>query len=158
MDEAMFLRRFTAEDADQLSRLIVRTLREVNRQDYSMEAIEALVPFFTPEHLLEKAREEYMIVCIHDGVVVGAASLDADRVRNVFVDAGLQRQGIGSLLMAEIEGHALESNQTRLYLHSALSAEPFYRALGYEMIGPIDRELNGYPVPEVRMAKGLSRT
>jgi GNAT superfamily N-acetyltransferase len=153
----MLLRRFTTEDADQLSRLIVRTLREVNRRDYSAEAIEALIPFFTPDRLLEKPRQQYMIVCVHDDDVVGAASLDADRVRNAFVDAGLHRQGIGTLLMAEIEVHALESNQSRLYLHSALSAEPLYRALGYETIGPIDRELNGYPVPEVEMATRLWR-
>jgi N-acetylglutamate synthase-like GNAT family acetyltransferase len=154
----MYLRNFSTEDAEQLSRMIARTLLKVNGRDYSTGAIEELIPFFTPERLIETASEQYMVVCVHEGDVVGVASLDGDRVRNVFVDADLQRQKIGTLLMREIEAHALESHQTRLYLHSALSAEYFYRALGYESMGPIDRELKGHPVPEVKMSKRLSGT
>ena len=151
----MLIRRFTAEDADQLSQLIKRTLRTVNSRTYSMDAIQALIPFFTPENLIHQAGEQYMIVCVDDGDLVGVAALDGDRVRTVFVDAGRQRQGIGKSLMVEIEARAIETQQVRLYLHSALSAESFYQALGYKSIGPIDRELNGFPVPEVEMAKKL---
>jgi N-acetylglutamate synthase-like GNAT family acetyltransferase len=151
----MLIRRFTAEDAEQLSQLIKRTLRKVNSRDYSMGAIESLIPFFRPESLIQKASEQYMIVCIDAGDLVGVAALDGDRVRTVFVDADRQRRGIGKLLMADIEARAIDTHQTRLYLHAALSAENFYQALGFEAIGPIDRELNGFPVPEVEMAKKL---
>lgn len=151
----MLIRRFTAEDAEQLSQLIKRTLRNVNSRDYSMDAIESLIPFFTPESLIQQASEQYMIVCIDEGELVGVASLDGDRVRTVFVDADRQRLGIGKLLMADIEARAIETHQTWLYLHAALSAENFYQALGYKSIGPIDRELNGFPVPEVETAKML---
>ena len=152
----MFLRQFAPEDADALSRLIIRTLRNISIQDYSTEAIEALVPFFTPEKLIEKSKNQYMIVCIHKDDLVGVASLDGDRVRNVFVDAEMQRRRIGRLLMADIETYAVEKSQSRLYLHSALSAQAFYQALGYQAVGPIDRELNGHPLPEVKMEKALS--
>jgi hypothetical protein len=45
----------------------------------------------------------------------------------------------------------------RRWVPLALSAEPFYRAMGFELIDPIDRELNGHPVPEARMAKTMSK-
>jgi GNAT superfamily N-acetyltransferase len=151
--QKILLRRFQAEDADRLSRLIIRSLRVVSSREYSMETIEALITFFTPDKLIEMARAQYMIVCVRDDDIVGVASLDGNRVRNVFVDADLQRKGIGKLLMSGIEAHPNENNQTNLYLYSALSAQGFYEALGYRATGMIDRHHNGYPLPVVKMEK-----
>lgn len=153
----MLVREFAPEDAEQLSRLIVRNLRRVNIQDYSSEAIEALVPFYTPQKLIDEAMNQYTIVCVDGDELVGTASLDGDRVRNVFVASDKHRRGIGRLLMAHMEARARENDLTSLYLHSGLSAQGFYRALGYQALERVERELDGIPVPDIKMEKHFSR-
>ncbi len=102
----MDIKEFQSEDAEALSRLIVRTLRTVSSQEYSQGAIEALIPFFTTSKLIETGASQYMIVCVDDDELVGVASLDRDRVRNVFVSSDMQRRGIGRMLMAKIRGYS----------------------------------------------------
>jgi GNAT superfamily N-acetyltransferase len=152
----MLIREFVPEDAEGVSRLILRNLREVNTRDYSLEAVEAMGPFYTPERIIERSMSNWTIVCVHEDRLVGKASLDGDRVRNVFVDVDMHGQGIGSRLMAEIESHAQANGLETLRLHASPSAEGFYRKLGYIPVERIERELDGIPAPVVRMEKGLS--
>jgi GNAT superfamily N-acetyltransferase len=154
----MLVRKFTPEDAEMLSRLITRNLRLVNIRDYSPEAIEALLPHYTPDKIIDLSKNGYMVVCIHEDELVGTAFLDGDRVRNVFVDVDMHKSGIGRFLMADLEAHAIEKNLMSIYLHAGLSAEGFYRKLGYETIERIDRELNGFPLPVIKMEKALSKS
>ena len=49
------VRDFEARDAERLSDLIIDTPRRVNIHDYSAEAIERLVPSYSPVSLTEKA-------------------------------------------------------------------------------------------------------
>lgn len=151
----MLIREFAPEDAERLSRLILQNLRQVNIRDYSRDGIEALVPFYTPAALIDKARDHLMIVCLRGGALVGTASLDGPKVRNVFVDIDMHGQGIGRLLMAHIESCARENHVTRLYLHAGPSALGFYTKLGYETVERIEREVDGSPVPVIRMEKDL---
>lgn len=150
------VRQFVAEDAEGLSRLILRTLRTVNIQDYSSEAIEALAPSFTPEKLIAASKQVHMIVCLEGEDLVGTASLDGDRVRTVFVDVERQKGGIGRQLMVSLEITARGKNLDRVELYASLSAEGFYRQLGYARIERIDRKVGGFPVPVIKMAKGLA--
>lgn len=150
------IREFVPEDAESVSRLIIRNLREVNTRDYSIEAIEALVPLYSAERIIEKSKSSTTVVCLQRGQLVGKASLDKDRVRNVFVDIELHGQGIGSCLMAEVESHARKNGLETLYLHASPSAQGFYRKLGYVPVERIRRELHGIPIPVIRMKKDLS--
>jgi N-acetylglutamate synthase-like GNAT family acetyltransferase len=153
----MLVRKFNPEDADQISRLIVRNLKQETIRDYSPEAIEALVPHYAPDILIELSKNSYMIVCIHGDDLVGTATLDRDRVRNVFVDIDMHRQGIGKLLMADLEAHAIAKNLKSIYLHAGLSSEGFYHKLGYEPIKRIEHELDGTPLPVIKMEKVLPK-
>lgn len=153
----MLVRDFAPDDAEYLSRLIIRNLRRVNIRDYSSEAIEALVPFYTPDKLIQKSRNQRIIVCTDSNDLVGTASLDGDRVRNVFVHVDMHGRGIGRLLMSEIESFAQENDLRRIYLHSGLSAQGFYEKLGFATVERIERELDGNPLPEIKMHKDLSK-
>jgi len=154
----LFVRRFAPDDAAQLSRLIVRNLQFVNIRDYSHQAIEALVPSYSSERIRHLAENSYTIVCVDGENVVGTASLDGDRVRNVFVDVDQHGKGIGRLLMGEIEDHARANQLQRLFLHSGVTGEGFYHKLGYTTIGQIEHDLDGVPLPLIKMEKELART
>ena len=49
MRENYCIRRFQDSDADEVSELIIKTLRTTNSKDYSAEYIENDVKIFTPE-------------------------------------------------------------------------------------------------------------
>ena len=51
----MNIRRFREEDAEEVSALIVKTLRISNRKDYSLEYIENDVRILQPKNILERA-------------------------------------------------------------------------------------------------------
>lgn len=152
----MFVREFTLQDAERLSRLILQNLRQVNIQDYSREAIKALEPSYTPEKMIESARHQLTLVCIIDDEIVGTASLDGERVRNVFVDLSLHRKGIGRRLVLAIEDHAKRKRIERVFLLSGPSAQGFYQKLGYTVVKRFDSDLGGIPLPVVQMEKELA--
>ena len=153
----MMIRKFVPEDAEKLSQLIVRNLRLVNIRDYSKETIEALATYFAPDTIIDLATNSYTIVCTHEGHIVGIAVLDKDRVRNVFVEVEMHKQGVGRLLMAAIEAHAIEINLIKIYLYAGLSAQGFYSKLGYKTINRIEHDLDGNPLPVIKMEKILFR-
>ncbi len=154
----MFVRQFSPDDAERLSRLIVRNLQLVNIHDYSLEVIDALIPSYSPESIIHLATNSYTIVCL-DGVdIVGTASLDGERVRNVFVDVDQHGKGIGRLLMNEIEAYARDHQLQRMYLHTGLTGEGFYHKLGYTTIGYTEHDLDGVPFPLIEMEKELPIT
>ncbi len=151
----MLVRRFSPDDAERLSRLIVRNLQLVNIHDYSREAIDALIHTYTTNRIRHLAENSYTIVCVDGENVVGTASLDGDRVRNVFVDVDRHGRGIGRLMMNEIEDHARANQLQRLFLHSGIAGEGFYHKLGYTTIAPIEHDLDGVPLPLIKMEKEL---
>ncbi len=132
-----------------------QNLRQVLIQDYPNEAIEALMPFFTPEKIIEGSKHQFTVVGTLGNDLVGMASLDNDRVRNVFVDVARHRRGIGKKLMVAIEAYAQEQHLKKIYLMSGISAYGFYEKLGYKIVKRFDRDLNGIPIPEIQMEKAL---
>ncbi len=152
----MLIRPFIPDDAAALSRLIIQNVREVNSRDYSPEAIAALLPHFTPEDIINHAAKWLTLVCTIDQSVVGTASLDGDRVRDVFVAVDHHRAGIGRELMRAIESAAIKRNRGRLFLLAGLSAEDFYRKLKWVVVKRFSNDLNGIPLPVIRMEKQLA--
>lgn len=65
------IRRFRAEDAEEVSALIAKTLRTVNIKDYSEEYIEANVSSHSPDVLIERAEQGHMYVVYDDSRIVG---------------------------------------------------------------------------------------
>ena len=147
------IRDFEPDDAKKMSQLITRNIRQVLIQDYSNEAVEALLPSFTPEELIEDSLEQFTVVGLFGNELVGTAALRTGRVRTVFVDVARHKCGIGKKLMAAIEAEALNQGLKKVYLFAGLSACGFYEKIGYTSVKRVDRELHGAPVPVIEMEK-----
>jgi GNAT superfamily N-acetyltransferase len=66
------------------------------------------------------------------------------------------RTGVGTALVKEIERVAIEGGVKRLHLEASVNAEPFYLAMGYEVVERGEHVLNsGQPMACVRMVKDL---
>jgi N-acetylglutamate synthase-like GNAT family acetyltransferase len=122
------------EDADAISAVVIRTLRDTNAKDYAEEIIERIERSFSPNGVLALIGKRTVFVAVMDHHVVGTAGLDGNVVRTVFVSPDVQARGIGKLLMAEIERTAQERKIQSLTVFSSISAETFYAQLGFKIV------------------------
>lgn len=123
-----------AADAEAISQLILAALHSSNARDYPADVIARVAGNFTPDAVRELLKRRRVLVAVQDEAIVATASLDGNVVRSVFVDPALQGQGIGRLLMIEIELRAREAGVTVLSVPSSLTAEPFYTKLGFHTV------------------------
>jgi len=119
------------DDADEISVVILRALRETNAKDYADEIIERIAHSFSPDAVRRLIGQRTVFVATIRSRIVATASLDGSVVRTVFVAPDVQARGIGKLLMAEIEHTARERNIPSLTLSSSVTAEAFYARLGF---------------------------
>ncbi len=121
-------------DAEGISQVILAALHSSNAQDYPADVIARVASNFTPDAVLALLTRRVVLVAVQDQAIVATAALDANVVRSVFVNPMLQGQGIGRLLMLEIELRAREAGVTTLSVPSSLTAEPFYTHLGFHTV------------------------
>ncbi len=152
----MKIRKFKSKDANILSKIMIDNLKFVNNKDYPPRAIDALIKFYTPKKLISYIGDGFIIVCKINNIIVGTASLDNNRVRNVFIDIKTHKRGVGTFLMTEIEKIAKEQNYTKIWLTSGLSAVFFYKKLNYEIVAKEKELLNDVKVDLVKMQKQLT--
>jgi GNAT superfamily N-acetyltransferase len=151
-NQAIEIRHATETDADGISRIVIRALRETNAKDYPREVISALVSNFSPERVAFFIASRQVYVAIADRTIIGTASLQGAVVRTVFVDPNHQNKGIGARLMDVVESFARARSITRLRVPSSLTATGFYKKLGYV---PVREELRGHE-PTIVMEKQLA--
>ena len=123
-----------ADDAEDISRLIVRTLRETSARDYSPDVIERVERSFDPACVRELIAKQDVFVATSGQRIGGTASLDGSSVRTVFVTPEDQGKGVGRQLMYEVERVAREAGVGILKVPSSVTAEQFYFALGFKPI------------------------
>jgi putative acetyltransferase len=89
-------------------------------------------------------------------VGVGVAVVEKSELRVCYVAPEAARAGIGSALVKEIERVARQQGAPLLQLDSSMTAEPFYRSLGYEVVERGAHVLgNGQRMACVKMRKEL---
>ena len=122
------------DDADDISAVILRALRETNAKDYTDEIIARIARNFGPDAVRELIGKRTVLVATTGSRVVGTASLDGSVVRTVFVAPDVQAKGVGKLLMAEIERTARGRSIAALTVPSSVTAEAFYAKLGFSAV------------------------
>lgn len=125
-------RKATHLDAATLSSMIKRTIRASNSKDYDQQSIDLLCAIFEPDQVVERIRDELIFLCFLGASLVGTVGLKRDYLRSLFVEPNYQKQGIGKVLVEHIEELAQENAISEIMLHSSLTAQDFYTALGYE--------------------------
>jgi N-acetylglutamate synthase-like GNAT family acetyltransferase len=104
-------------------------------------------PILSPEELLDDFQGMTFYVCRSKGSIVGVAalhveSLDAGKIRWVYVLPAHQRQGVGTALVTHVERQAKELGLSRLWLVTAEKATwaiSLYQKLGYALRERIER-------------------
>ena len=105
------VRRFQNEDAQEVSDLIIRTLRTSNIKDYSAEYIENDVKMFTPDGVIERAGWTHFYVVCDKECIVGCGAIgsywgkeDESSLFNIFVLPEYQGKGVGRKIIVDTYG------------------------------------------------------
>ncbi len=84
------------------------------------------------------------MVCDPTGKVLAVGRLHDSgnhtaQVRYMAVETGCQRQGLGTLILDQLEQAATAAGYNRVILHAREPAVPFYLGRGYRVIAPSHR-------------------
>jgi GNAT superfamily N-acetyltransferase len=82
---------------------------------------------------------------------------EAAKIRAFFVDPGMERQGLGSMLMQHCTAQALAAGFTALELTATMPGVPLYRAHGFMPVRDLSLSLGGgqVAVPLTLMRKAI---
>ena len=117
-----------------LQRLIYQTIDVCYSGVYPPRAVRFFKEFHSEEAIRGRHRTGEILVVEQDGDLVATGTIVGNDIFGVFVSPGLQRQGIGKALMAELENRAKARGCSELELSVSLPSKRFYESLGYEMI------------------------
>ena len=137
-------------------------VHETAAKDYPLEIRRGWAMPVTPEridHYLRNALpNETTLVAEVDGRIAGFGVIieSNNELRAVYVAAEFGKQGVGSVLLRELEKLAKDRGCGELHMDSSLTAAPFYLRRGYAELGRAEHTLStGDKMACVRMRKAL---
>lgn len=135
----MRVRRFEKTDAEEVSALIVTTLRTTNIKDYSTEYIENEVNVLQPNNILERASWMHFYVVCDDEKIVGCGAIgpywgkeNESSLFTIFVLPEYQGKGIGRTIIETLEQDEYFLRADRVEIPASITGTPFYRKMGYD--------------------------
>lgn len=151
----LVLRPYTPGDAPVVVRLFRETVRTVNRKDYSDEQVRAWAPDEIDERAWPASFERnFAVVAEEGGRVVGLGEVeDNGHVGRFYVHAQTQGRGIGTAILAALEGEARRGGLGRLFTEASITARPFFEARGFVVISPQVVVCRGVEFINYRMEK-----
>ena len=154
--EQISVREFKLADLESVKELINRTIDVCYNGFYLKEVMNYFDMYNWDGNILKVARDGYVVVVETQGKIVGTGSVIGNVILRVFVDPGLQKQGLGRMIMNELERRAAANGVKILQLRALANARKFYESLGYSTV---DRGLvevdNGRCLQYYQMEKKL---
>ena len=133
------VRRFEEEDADEVSKLIVRNFLEVNSKDYGIAAMEKLAKVYDSGKVLNIANYAHMYVFEWNGKIVGTGSISSfwgskteSILLTIFVLPEFHGKGIGRKIINTLEQDEFFVRANRIEIPASITATEFYRKFGYD--------------------------
>ena len=140
--------------------LFYGTIHNVNIQDYSPTQIEAWAPAdFDVEVWKKKIHSISPFIVEADGRIVGYSDLRADGfIDHFYVHHEWQRNGVGTVLMSEIERRAKESEMEILEAHVSITARGFFEGFQFTVESEQNIEVRGESIPNFIMRRRMPLT
>jgi GNAT superfamily N-acetyltransferase len=170
MPQTIALRVAVPTDLVGVDRLLQRSYPRLLAADYPPSTLVLAVPRFARARPELLASGRYFVAEDAQGRILaaggwsrgnpmgGAGAATLGHVRHVATDPDVVRQGIGRMLMARVMRDARADGMSWMECLSTRTAEPFYAALGFIVIQPMELALGpGISFPVVRMMADLKQ-
>jgi UDPglucose--hexose-1-phosphate uridylyltransferase len=143
------------DDYPALVALFRKTVRTVNRRDYSLAQVIAWAPDeISLSDWRQRFAHEAVFVAECDGVITGFCGYEANGHLDMFyVHADWQGRGVGSSLWAALEADVNERGITRVFTEASITARHFFERLGFAHLAEQVVTLRGESFINHRMEK-----
>ena len=132
------IRKFKNGDEIEISKIIEKTLREVNIKDEPIELIEKCINSLKPNNILERSTWTHMYVITDEEKIIGVGSigpywdsLTESSLFNIFILPEYHGKKIGRVLIETLENDEYFKRADRIEIPASVTAIEFYRHLGY---------------------------
>lgn len=135
--------KFKDKFAKEVSKIILRNLKEINASEETPQEIQRLCKSYAPKEIIKSSKESPCIIAINEkNKIVGTGKLFFNYICGVYVHPDSHRQGIGSKIMSHLERQARKKRYKEVFLSTTIYALPFYKKLNYIIIpGLNDRDI-----------------
>ena len=155
-------------DADAVSVLLTASYPHLLAGHYDADTLSRALPYMTKANPALLASGTYYIVEREAGDLVGCGGWTVARpgtgeivegeahIRHVATHPRWAKRGIGAALLVRCFNDARAHGVRKLHCLSTLNAVDFYRASGFETVGPIDVPMGpNLTVPSILMSRPL---
>lgn len=161
MSNMISVRPSVTSDMAGVDALLARSYPALLKADYAPSVLVTALP------IISRARPElitcgtYYVAVDAAGAIVGAGGWTVQRgaptvadIRHVVTDHRRTREGIARAIFDEIFAQSAAAGITKFECWSTFTAVPFYAAMGFREVGPIEVPLRrGITFPAVRMVR-----
>lgn len=161
MDQTLTLRVAGRRDLAAIDALMARSFPRLLKEDYPPSVRVLAVPLISRANPLLVASGRYYLVATAEGAVVGAGGWSATggtaaHVRHLATDPAHLRRGIARAILERVLAACAAEGVSRLDCLATRTAVPFYAAMGFKAIGPVDVPLApGIVFPAERMLRAV---
>jgi predicted N-acetyltransferase YhbS len=119
------------QEADQVSQVIVASIRAALPSHYSQAAVDGLVAGNSPAEVLTHGPKQTDYVYELDGRIVAMLGIKRNEVGHLFVDPAFAGKGIGRTLVDFAAGQFRKAGYTDMIVMASLNAADFYARCGF---------------------------
>lgn len=124
-----------AKDCSDLFNLQRDSVRSICTSQYNTEQIDMWLDGRHPDMYLAAIERGELWVAMSSDTILGLVEVQGNEVTKLFVSGTAAGSGVGKALMVKAIEHIRHSGENRIYLESTISAQGFYRKLGFAEIG-----------------------
>lgn len=153
----MNIRMYQSEDCRETVKLFYNTVHSINSRDYNSAQLDVWAPKKIDVDSWDKSfSQHYSLVAEENGVIIGFGDLDATGyLDRLYVHKDYQGIGVATTIASELESYAQENHISIVTTNASITAKPFFKKRGYEVVKEQFVEQNGQFLKNFIMKKVL---
>ena len=121
-----------SEDAPKIIDLVHKVIDHSLSGVYPKSALDWFYNYHSVEHLQEEFEGGAAVAVVYDGDILAATgTYYSNELKRLFVHPDYQREGLGKMLMAELEEKALQAGKAYIMLYANPATWRYYEGKGY---------------------------
>ncbi|MEG4224924.1 GNAT family N-acetyltransferase [Microcoleus sp. N9_B2] len=132
----MKIRTYEIGDTQKIVKLFYDTVHEVNIRDYTKAQVDAWAPAdIDIESWTKSLSSKFTFVAEEGDKIAGFGELEVSgHIDRFYCHKDFQRQGVGKLILTEIESKAQDLGLNKLFAEASITARAFFESRGFIVI------------------------